>query len=304
MKIDMPSPNNNAIWLMPGESAPSFVLRLANFLTVRPDRFLRAFLGDERMLASAVYMHHKADFLADASGLDRQAASLAFIRRSRDPAGERTFLGFTVAEHHIDQSTRRVSPVALARDVEACLPPYHRLAWSVRDLKRDPETGSPLISACDHCGRTLTWEDCVDVASCGRCGRLLCRATVPDEPMSAFDEFVSALFHPDPIVRSDRRSKLAPVLVGWSEGDLLDLMSTLRRVQRIFPMGAGAQLAGPEVIEANSSISGLLNRPLKDAARSEDRVAVTVAAAATTSALMTSPRPIAAFLNSLLVNRT
>lgn len=303
MRIDVPGPNN-AFSLMPGESAPSFVLRLANFLTVKPDRFLRAFLGDERTLASAVYLHHKADFLADASGLDRQAASLAFIRRLRDPTGGRAFLDFTVADHHIDQTVRRVSPLALVRDVEAGIPPYHRLPWSVRDLNHDPETGSPLISACDHCGRPLTWEDCVDVASCGRCGRPLWRATAPDEPMSAFDQFVSALFHPDPIVRSDRRSKLAPVLVGWSEGDLLDLMSTLRRVQRIFPIGPGARLAGPEVIEENSSISGLLNRPLKDAARSGDRVAITVAAAATTSALMTAPRSIAAFLNSLLVSRT
>jgi hypothetical protein len=294
MRTDIPPSNNDAFSLMPGESAP----------TVKPDIFLRAVLGDERTLASAVYLHHKADLLADASGLDCQAASLAFFRRSRDPAGDRAFLDFTVAEHHIDQTIKRVSPVALARDIEACRLPYHRLVWSVRDLKFDPETGSALISACDHCGRTLTWEDCVDIASCGRCGRPLCRAAAPDEPMTAFDEFVSALFHPDPIVRSDWRSKLAPVLVGWSEGDLLDLMHTLRRFQRIFPMSPAAQLAGPEVIEANSSISGLLNRPLKVAARSDERGAVTVAAAATTSALMTAPRPIAAFLNSLLVSRT
>jgi hypothetical protein len=122
-----------------------------------------------------------------------------------------------------------------------------------------------------------------------------------------FDHFVSALFHPDPDVRSNRRGRLAPELTSWSEGDLLDLMHTLQRVERIFPIaskGPRAQLAGPEIIEANASISGLLNGPLKAAARSGERAAVTVAAAATRSALMTAPRPIAAFLNSLLVTRT
>jgi hypothetical protein len=297
----------NAFPLMRGESASSFVLRLANFMTVRPDKFLRRFLGDERTLASAVYMHHKVDFLSDISGLDREAAMIAFIRRSIGSTGECHFLEFDVAAHHIDQTIRRVSPVALARDIEAHRPPKHLLVWSVRDLRYDPETGSPLISHCDHCGALLSWENCVDVASCGRCGRHLWRATPPVEPMTDFDEFVSALFHPDPIVRSDRRNRLAPTLIGWHEGDLLDLIHALRRVERLLPAtskGGDTQLAAPQIIEAHSSISGFLNGPMKAAARSDERTAVIVAAAATTAALSMAPRPIATFLNSLLMSRT
>jgi hypothetical protein len=294
----------NAFPLMCGESASSFVLRLAIFMTVKPDKFLKRFLGDERTLASAVYMHHKADLLSDVSGLDYEAAAIAFIRRSN---GECRFLEFHVADHHIDQTIRRVSPVALARDIEAHRPPSHRLAWSLRDLRHDPETGSPLISHCDHCRALLSWENCVDVASCGRCGRQLWRATPPVEPMTGFDEFVSALFHPDPTVRSNRRNRLAPTLIGWHEGDLLDLMHALRRVERLFPATSNEvrpQFAGPQTIEANSSISAFLNEPMKAAARSDVRTAVIVTAAATTSALSMAPRPIAAFLNSLLMNRT
>jgi hypothetical protein len=301
------SSNTDAFPLMTGESACSFALRLANFLTVRPDGFLRTFLGDARNLASAVHLHGKTDFLSDASGLDRQAIAASFIRPSSDLTGERILLDFTVAEHHIDQTTRRVSPAAFARDVEASKAPYHRLVWSVRELRFDPETGSALISACDHCGRTLTWEDCFDPASCGRCGRELWRAKTPEETMTPYDALVCDLFHRDPQVRSDRRSRLAPPLIGWSEGDLLDLMNTLRRVQRIFQipsMGPNVQAVDPRIIEASSSISGFLNGPLRAAAQSSERTAITVAAAATTSALMAAPRPVANFLTSLMVSRT
>jgi hypothetical protein len=298
--------SNNTVPLMCGESASSFVLRLANFLTVRPEGFLRSALGDARNLAWAVHRYDKVDFLSDASGLDADAVSRAFIHPA-GPENERAVLDFKVAERHLDQSTRRVSPVALARDIECSSPPYHRLVWSMRDLRFDPETGSPLISACDHCCRTLTWENCVDPASCGRCGRPLWRAKAFAEPMTQYDLFVCDLFHPDPAVRSDRRSRLAPQLIDWSEGDLLDLMHVLRRVQRISripEMGPNAHAVGPEIIEASSSISGFLNGPLRAAAQSSERTAVTVAAAVTTSALMAAPRPVAAFLTSLMVCRT
>jgi hypothetical protein len=135
----------------------------------------------------------------------------------------------------------------------------------------------------------------------------LWRATPPVEPMTDLDGFVSALFHPDPIVRSDRRNRLAPTLIGWREGDLLDLIHALRRVERLLQAtskGGDTQLAAPQIIEAHSSISRFLNAPMKAAARSDERTAVIVAAAATTSALSMAPRPIAAFLNSLLMNRT
>jgi hypothetical protein len=297
---------NNAFPLMYGESASSFVLRLANFLTVRPEGFLRTVLGDARNLASAVHRYDKLDFLTDASGLDTEVLSRAFVRRPGGSENERVVLDFKVAERHLDQSTRRVSPVALARDIESSRPPYHHLVSSIRDLRFDPETGSPLISACDHCCRTLTWESCVDPASCGRCGRPLWRAKTLSGPMTEYDLFVCDLFHPDPAVRSARRSRLAPPLRGWPEGDLLDLMHTLRRVQCLFniPGTRSAELVGPEIIEESSSIRGLLDRPIRAAAQSAANTAVTVAAAATTSTLRSAPRPVAEFLTSLLVSRT
>jgi hypothetical protein len=290
-----------------GESASSFTLRLANFLTVKPDRFLRLFLGDERTLASAIYRYEKADFLSDASGLDRNTLSAAFVRRSPEHPGEVSMTDFTIAERHIDQTTRRVSPVALARDVAASRPRYHRLIWSVRELRFDPDTTSPLISACDHCCATLLWEDCFDPGSCGRCGRRLSLAKSADETMTPYDLLVCELFHPNPAVRKARRSKLAAPLVGWSEGDLLDLLQTLRRIQRTIHIpctaGAGMTTEPAALIGASGAIGEFLNAPLRVAAMSNERTAVTVAAAATTSALMAAPRPVACFLASLMVHR-
>ena len=291
--------------LMPGESASSFVLRLANFLTVKPDRFLKKVLGDERNLAWAIHRRDRVELLSDFSGLDPDVLDRAFARRTDGLAGERALLDFTLAERHLDQTVRRVSPFVLAQDVAAARSPYHRLIWSVRDVHRDPETGSPLISACDHCGRILTWENCVDPGSCGRCGRPLWRTTPPDKPIAQLDLFICDLFSPHPAVRSARRSRLAPPLSGWPEGDLLDLMHALRRVQRLFPtVQPNSAVIEPVVIETHSSISGLLNRPMSEAARSGPGTAVTVAAAATTAALRTAPPLVAEFLKTLLMSRT
>jgi hypothetical protein len=134
----------------------------------------------------------------------------------------------------------------------------------------------------------------------------LWRAKTSDEPMTPYDLLVCDLFHPDPVVRAERRSRLAPPLIGWSEGDLLDLTHTLRRVQRLFPIpstGPNPEVVGPEIIERSSSIAGLLAGPMKAAAQSSESTAVTVAAAATTSALSSAPRPVANFLTSLMVSR-
>jgi hypothetical protein len=297
----------NACSLESGESASSFVLRLANFLSVKPDRFLRAYLGDERTLASAIYQYGKADLLGEASGLDRKTLSAAFVRRSPDMIGETSVLDFIVAERHIDQTTRRVSPAALARDVAAGRPPYHRLIWSLGDLRFDPETGSALISACDHCGRILLWEDCFEPGSCGRCGRPLWLAAAPEVTMTPYDLLVCDLFHPDATIREARRSKLAAPLVVWTEGDLLDLLHTLRRIQRTIHLpstgGAGPTGEPASLIGASVTISEFLNEPLRAAAQSGERTAVTVAAAATSSVLMAAPRPVASFLLSFLVHR-
>jgi hypothetical protein len=297
--------SNDAFPLMPGESASSFVLRLANFLTIKPDRFLKSALGDPRNLASAVYRQDRVEFLSDASGLDPDVLALAFARRAGGFATDRSVLDFTISEHHLDQSIRRICPFVLSRDIEASRSPYHRLVWSVRDVRRDPETGAPLISACDHCGRTLTWENCVDPGLCGRCGRPLWRAGSLEEPMTQFDLFVCDLFHPDPAVRSRRRSRLAPPLAGWHEGDLLDLMHALRRVRLLFPsVHPNAEVIEPALIEANSSIGGMLNQPMREAARAGPGTAVTVAAAATTAALRTAPPAVAEFLTTLLMSRS
>jgi TniQ len=295
----------DAFSLMPGESASSFVLRLANFLTVKPDRFLKSALGDARNLAWAVHRHDRAEFLSDASGLDPDVLALAFARHAGGLANERAVLEFNVLEHHLDQTIRRVSPMALARDLEASIPPYHRILWSLCDLNRDPETGSPLISACDRCGRTLTWENCVDPGCCGRCGRQLWRAKTSEEPMTRFDQFVCDLFHPNPIVRSERRARLAPPLAGWSEGDLLDLMHTLHRLQRLFPaMPQSAEPVEPHVIEAGSSIKELMELPIRTAARASPSTAVTVVAAAITAVLRAAPPQVAGFLQNLLMSRS
>jgi hypothetical protein len=302
-----PSFSFGAFPLEVGESASSFVLRLANFLTVKPDGFLRALLGDERALASAIYQYGKVDFLCEASGLDRETLSAAFVRRRPDIAGEFAMLDYTLADRHIDQTTRRVSPVALARDVAASQAPYHRLVWCLRDLRFDPETSSPLISACDHCGRNLSWEDSFDPASCGRCGRPLWLAEAAETTKMPYDTLLCELFHPDDNVRSARRSALAAPLAGWSEGDLLDLLQTLRRIQRtiyIPSTAAGARTAEPALlIEASSTISEFLYEPLRIAAQSSDRTAVTAAAAAATAALMAAPGRVGPFLTSLMVHR-
>jgi hypothetical protein len=296
---------NDAFPLMPGESASSFVLRLAEFLTVKPDRFLKSLLGDHRNLASAVYRQDRVEFLSDASGLDPNLLALAFARRTGGLAPERSILDFTISEHHLDQSVRRVSPFVLSRDIEASRPPSHRLVWSVRDLRHDPETGAPLISACDHCGRTLTWENCVDPGSCGRCGRPLWRAVQLDEPMTQFDLFVCDLFHPDPAVRSRRRSRLTPPLDRWPEGHLLELMHALRRVRLLFPsVHPNAEVIEPALIEASSSIGGMLKQPMREAARAGPGTAVTVAAAVTTAAWRTAPPAVAEFLKTLLMSRS
>lgn len=297
--------SNGAFPLMPAESASSFVLRLASFLTIKPDKFLKSALGDARNLAWAIHRHDRAEFLSDASGMDPNVLALAFVRHAGGLANERSVLDFEISEHHLDQTVRRVSPVALARDLNASIPPYHRILWSLRDLHNDPETGSPLISACDHCGRTLTWENCVDPACCGRCGRQLWRAKTSEEPMTRFDQFVCDLFHPDPMVRSQRRARLAPSLAGWSEGDLLDLMHTLQRLQRLFPATPhNAKPFEPYVIEAGSSIKELMELPIKTAARASRGTAVAVVAAATTAVLRAAPPHVAEFLQKLLMSRS
>jgi hypothetical protein len=297
--------SNGAFPLMPGESASSFVLRLASFLTVKPDRFLKSALGDARNLASAIHRRDRAEFLSDASGLDPNVLALAFVRHAGGLPNERSVLDFKISEHHLDQTVRRVSPLALARDLEASIPPNHRILWSLRDLHNDPETGSPLISACDHCGRTLTWENCVDPGCCGRCGRQLWRAKTSEEPMTQFDQFVCDLFHPNPIVRSERRARLAPPLAEWSEGDLLDLMHTLHRLRRLVPaMPPSAEPVDPQVIEAGSSIKELMDLPIRTAARASQSTAVTVVAAATMAALRAAPPQVAEFLKNLLMSRS
>jgi hypothetical protein len=117
----------NSFPLLPGESASSFVLRLANFLTIKPDRFLKAALGDARNLAAAVYRQDRVEFLSDASGLDPDILALAFARRAGGLATKRSVLDFTISEHHLDQTVRRVSPFVLSRDIEASRSPYHHL---------------------------------------------------------------------------------------------------------------------------------------------------------------------------------
>ncbi|UPJ55290.1 hypothetical protein [Bradyrhizobium sp. 192] len=290
--------------LMNGESASSFSLRLANFLTVRPEGFLKSAFGDPRSLAHAVHRHDRLEFLSDASGLDPVALSRAFVLPTDGSSRELAVLDFTLSENHLDQSVRRVSPLALSLDVAASTPPYHRITWCLRDLRFDPATNAPLISACDHCGRALTWETCSDPGTCGRCGRPLWRAAAPHVPMTQFDLFLCDLFHPNAAVRWDRRTKLASPLRNWPEGDLIDLLRALQRVQRLFPSAHSTDDAvGPSVIEADGSISEMLNQNIK-AAGSGSSTAVTVAAAATMAVLKESPRPVAEFLTSLLVSRT
>ncbi|MDA9396250.1 hypothetical protein WN73_37670 [Bradyrhizobium sp. CCBAU 45394] len=294
-----------AFLLMPGESASSFVLRLANFLTVKPDKFLRSALGDPRNLAWAIHRSDKLQFLCDASGLPSEHLAFAFAQRSPGPPNERFVLQFRISEHHLDQTTRRVSPTVLARDLEASIPPYHRILWSVRDLRRDPETGSPLISACDHCGATLTWQNCVDPACCGRCGRQLWRARSPEDPMTRFDQFVRDLFHPDATVRSELRSSFVPPLGGWAEGDLIDLLYSLQRVQHLLSSSPkSAVTIEPAVIEAGSSIKQAMDLPIRSAALATQSTAVTVAAAARMAALRSAPPPVAEFLIQLLMSRS
>jgi hypothetical protein len=297
--------SNGAFPLMPGESASSFVLRLASFLTVKPDRFLKSALGDARNLAWAIHRYDRAEFLSDASGLDPNVLALAFVRHAGGLATERSVLGFKISEHHLDQTVRRVSPSALTRDLDASIPPYHRILWSLRDLHNDPETGSPLISACDHCGRTLTWENCVDPGCCGRCGRQLWRAKTSEEPMTRFDQFVCDLFHPNPMVRSELRARLAPPLAGWSEGDLLDLLHTLQRLQRLFPtMPHSGEPFEPHVIEAGSSIKKLMELPIRTAARASPGTAAAVVAAAMTGVLRAATPQVGEFLQNLLMSRS
>jgi hypothetical protein len=302
----MQSPSGGAFRLEVGESASSFVLRLAEFLTVRPAGFLRDLLGDARTAASAIHCFEKIDLFVDASGLDRGTLSAAFVRRSSTAPNERAFLDFTISERHVDQTIRRVSPAALARDVAESRPPFHRLIWSLRDLRFDPETLTPLISDCDHCGRTLLWDNAFDPASCGRCGRPLWRSAAARQTITAVDLMLCELFHPKGKVRAERRRRLAFPLNKWAEGDLLDLLHTLRRIYRTVHLpacGPSAPMVEPEVLETTSSISEFLTGSLKSAVRSGERTAVTVAAAATTAALMASPPPVASFLTSLMVNQ-
>jgi len=299
------SPSRGAFPLEVGESASSFVLRLADFLTLRPAAFLRTLLSDARAAASAIHCYERVDLFADACGVDRDTLSSAFVRRSSGSADERVLLGFTISDRHVDQTIRRVSPAVLAQDIADSGTPYHRLIWILRDLHFHPETMTPLISDCDHCGKTLLWENAFDPASCGSCGRQLWRAAAAQQSITPLDRLVCDLFHPSAQIRSARRKMLAPALIDWNEGDLLDLLHALRRVHRTVHVpvcGPNAPPVEPNILQTAEAISQFLTGPLKAAAKSGERTMVTVAAAATTAALMASPRPVANFLTSMVVH--
>jgi hypothetical protein len=272
----------------PGESASSFSVRLAHFVSPAWEKVLSGFVSADNAAASAIHRTAIAETIAELAGVDISVV-LASMAVPRPDNTEFVQLGpFLIGHNQISQVRRRIAPQALSEDIARGHEPFHRSIWTIKAVCADPVTGDMLIEDCSACGAGLQWANIIEVGRCGECGQKLWLSTptMPEGIECELCEFFGGVFHPEANRRAALRRRLPDELANWSEGALIEAIETIGIVSELTPH----RLSAANSSDSNSRINGVrailggirairdtLARPLQEAHGSSDRLANTIA---------------------------
>lgn len=152
-----------SIELRPDESTQSVALRLAPFCLTTVDEFLHYGLRLNTKLSS---LPNEANALKRLAEMGGYAPEEIHRRMLKWTSTGYLLYGRTIPYHWVDVNGRRLAPGVLSTDGPT---PFHRLAWQVKTLECDIETGEALIGRCPRCGGSLTWNNIESITVCGVC---------------------------------------------------------------------------------------------------------------------------------------
>jgi hypothetical protein len=210
---------------LPGESLTSLIIRAAGAVAPVPWGTVQSLTGHPHHLASALTRRDLLDEFAEYLNISPQAVASAMIVPSPDEPGCVRLNDFLFRP---DQLV--LTPVRLASapsDAAALDERYHRLVWTVRDIRVDPDSGAPLIDRCGSCSAAFAWATMAEIGRCGPCGAYACRSQTPDVPQDALGTFRSALLRTSTDERRAARGTLPPSIRAWPEADLFSLLDAL-----------------------------------------------------------------------------
>jgi TniQ len=149
--------------LQPDESTQSVALRLASFCLTSVDELLRYGLRLNTKLSSLPNEANALKRLAEIGGYEPEEI---YRRMLKWTSTGYLLYGRTIPYHWVDVNGRRLAPGVLSTDGPI---PFHRLAWQVKALECDIETGEALTGRCPRCCGSLTWNNIESITVCGVC---------------------------------------------------------------------------------------------------------------------------------------
>jgi hypothetical protein len=239
---------------LPGESLTSLIIRAAGAVAPVPWGTVQSLMGNPHHLASAVTRRDLLDEFAEYLNISPQAVASAMIVPSPDEPGCVRLNDFLFRP---DQLV--LTPVRIASDkcdVAALGEPYHRLVWTVRDIRVDPVSGAPLVDRCGFCSAAFAWATMAEIGRCGSCGAYARRSQAPDTPQDALGTFRSALLRTSIDERRAARGTLPPSIRAWPEADLFSLLDALNDMR---PAEASSEYVLSALRQGSTGMLGLLS---------------------------------------------
>jgi len=210
---------------LPGESLASLIIRAAGAVAPVPWGIVQSLVGHPHHLASAITRRDLLDKFAEYLNISPRAVASAMIAPSPDELGCVRLSDFLFRPDQLVLTPVRFASVR--SDNAAPDMRYHRLVWTVRDIRADPDSGAPLIDRCRSCSAAFAWATMAEIGRCGFCGAYACRSQAPDAPQDALGTFRSALLRTSIDERRATRGTLPPRIRAWPEADLFSLLDAL-----------------------------------------------------------------------------